>query len=237
VRRYDFSVTMAVSRRRALASIGALAAWPVFARSHISRSRVSAVTDEIGKTQQDAIAAIEQYKLQLVELRRVPGSPKEFASLTEPELKHALTELAVAKIRVAILHASAITPQAIAAAVVVGAPKLCVLKADADSMQKNLAAIEQAKIQLLIGDGKLLGQFGSKSIGLDWDPVKAPDGYADAGKGRTTNVRVDIEQEAGWRKRFEALDRDGYGGGISLETALEHSDDALHDLLRLVDSL
>ena len=201
---------------------------------------MSAVTDEIGKTQQDAIAALGQYKLQLAELRRVPGSQKEFAALTEPELKHAFTELAVAKIKVEILHASTLTPQAIAAAVMVGAPKLFILKADPDSIQKNLAAVEQAKIQLLVSDEKLLAQISSvspKAAGLDWDPLKAPDGYASAGKARVANVRVDIEQEAGWRKRFEALDRDGYGGGVSLETSVEHSDDALHDLLRLVDSL
>jgi len=227
-----------VSRRRALASVGALVAAPrIFARSHISRNRVSAVTDEIGKTQEDALAAIGQYKLQLVELRRVPGSQKEFAALTEPELKHTAAELGVAKIKVAILHASVLNAQAIRAAALVGAPKLCVLQADADAIQKNLAEIEQAKMQLLIGDAKLLGQFPSKAIGLDWDPVKAPDAYAEAGKGRVANVRVDIEQEAGWRKRFEALDRDSYAGGISLETSLEHSGDALHDILRLVDSL
>lgn len=228
---------MPLSRRRALASIGALVAAPLLARSHISRNHVSAVTDEIGKTQSDAVAAIQQYKLQLIELRRVPGSTKEFATLTEPELKQAIAELGVAKIRVAMLHATVLNPQAIAAAALVGAPRICVLKADADAIQKNLAAIEQAKMQLLIGDAKLVAQSASKEIGLDWDPVKAPDGYADAGKARVANVRVDIEQEAGWRKRFEALDRDGYGGGISLETSLEHSDDALHDLLRLVDSL
>jgi hypothetical protein len=228
---------MPLSRRRALASIGALVAAPLFARSHISRNHVSAVTDEIGKTQSDAVAAIQQYKLQLIELRRVPGSAKEFATLTEPELKQAIAELGVAKIRVAMLHATVLNPQAIAAAALVGAPRIFVPKADADAIQKNLAAIEQAKMQLLVGDAKLVAQSASKEIGLDWDPVKAPSGYADAGKARVANVRVDIEQEAGWRKRFEALDRDGYGGGISLETSLEHSDDALHDLLRLVDSL
>jgi hypothetical protein len=51
------------------------------------------------------------------------------------------------------------------------------------------------------------------------------------------NLRVQIETEAGWRRKFEALDRDNYSGGVSLETTVEKSDDALHDLLRLVDSL
>jgi hypothetical protein len=119
----------------------------------------------------------------------------------------------------------------------VGAPKLCVLKADADSIQKNLPALEQAKMELLIGDAKLVAQLASKSVALDWDPVKAPDAYEQAGKARVGNVRVDIEQEAVWRKRFEALDREGFSGGVSLETSLVHSDDALHDILRLVDSL
>jgi hypothetical protein len=224
-----------VTRRDALASLGALLAAPrLRARSHIAKSRVSVVTDEIGKTQADAVAVVQQYKLNWVELRRVPGSAKEFAALTEPELRRAVAELGVAKIKVAILHAAVLKPEVVAAAQVVSAAKICVFSADADAVAKNLPAIEGAKMELLVGDAKLLARFPSKALGLDWDPVKAPDGYA---KGRVLSVRVQIEEDAGWRRRFEALDRDGYGGGISLETTLEKSDDALHDLLRLIDSL
>jgi hypothetical protein len=219
-----------VTRRQALTL---LVASTLRAKSHIARSRVSAVTDEIGKTQADAIAALQSYKLNVVELRRVPESGREFAALTDPELRRAVAELGVVKFKVSILHASVLKPEAIAAAVTLGAPKLCVLNADADSIAKNLPAVESAKLQLLIGDANLLGQ--SKALALDWDPVKAPDAYV---KGRVGNLRVQIEQQdAGWRRRFEALDRDGFNGGVSLETSLEKSDDALHDLLRLIDSL
>ena len=67
--------------------------------------------------------------------------------------------------------------------------------------------------------------------------VAAPDAYQNTPRGRVLNLRVNIETEAGWRRRLEALDRDGYAGSVSLETTLEQSDDALHDLLRLVDDL
>jgi hypothetical protein len=227
-----------VTRRHALGSLAALlAARSLSAKSRISRNRVSTVTDELGKTQQDAIAVMQQYKLNVVELRRVPGSTKEFATMTDPELRRAMAELGAVKIKVSILHASVLKPEVIAAAGILSAPKISLQNADADSIAKNLPAVEAAKMQLLIGNASLVSQFPSKALGLDWDPVAAPDAYAAAGKGRVANLRVQIETEAGWRRKFEALDRDNYSGGVSLETTVEKSDDALHDLLRLVDSL
>ena len=100
--------------------LGALP-WRLGARSHFARNRVSVVTDEIGKTQSDAIAVLQKYKVQLVELRRVPGTQKEFAALTEPELKRAAAELALVKFKVAILHTTSLRPEAITAAGIVGA--------------------------------------------------------------------------------------------------------------------
>ncbi len=232
-----------MTRRQAIFGAVALGALPqvLAARSHFARNRVSMVTDEIGKTQADALAVLAKYKVQLAELRRVPGSPKEFASLSDVEIKRAAAELAVAKIRVAMLHATNLKPEAVAAATVFGAARIHIETADPAAISANLPSIEAAKMQLVIpfsvDAGALLEKFPSKAFGIDWDPVAAPDAYAAIPKGRMLNLRVKIAAEAGWRRRLEALDRDGYAGGVSLETTLEQSDDSMHDILRMVDDL
>jgi sugar phosphate isomerase/epimerase len=76
------------------------------AKSHITKTRISAITDEIGPTQTDSIAFARQYGLQWVELRNVPESKKEFAFLFEPELKRFAAELAANKIKVSLLKTS-----------------------------------------------------------------------------------------------------------------------------------
>jgi sugar phosphate isomerase/epimerase len=76
------------------------------AKTHIAKSRISAITDEIGRTQGDAIAFAKQYGLQWVELRTVPESKKEFAFLSEPELKRYAAELAAGKLKVSLLKTS-----------------------------------------------------------------------------------------------------------------------------------
>lgn len=76
------------------------------AKARITKSRISAITDEIGRTQTDAIAFAKQFALQWVELRNVPGSKREFAFLSEPELKRYAAELAANKLKVSILKTS-----------------------------------------------------------------------------------------------------------------------------------
>jgi sugar phosphate isomerase/epimerase len=76
------------------------------AKAHITKARISAITDEIGLTQADAIAFAIQLGLQWVELRNVPGSKREFAFLTEPELKRFAAELAENKLKVSLLKTS-----------------------------------------------------------------------------------------------------------------------------------
>jgi hydroxypyruvate isomerase len=84
-----------------------LAASPLQAfKSHITKANISAITDEIGQTQADAIAFAHQYGLQWVELRNVPETKKEFSFLTEPELKRWAAELASNKLRVSFLNTS-----------------------------------------------------------------------------------------------------------------------------------
>lgn len=72
----------------------------------MTKSRISAITDEIGSTQADAIVFAKQYALQWVELRNVPESKKEFAFLSEAELKRFAAELAANKLKVSLLKTS-----------------------------------------------------------------------------------------------------------------------------------
>jgi hydroxypyruvate isomerase len=73
--------------RRELLAAGAACASTVWARSHMDKSRISAITDEIGMSTDEAIAFVHQYGLQFVEIRNPPGSKKEYFSLSEPEIK------------------------------------------------------------------------------------------------------------------------------------------------------
>lgn len=93
-----------MTRRELLGS--ALAAPSLWARRGIDRSRISAITDEIGKTADDAIAFAKQYGLQWVELRSVPETRKEYALLPEPELKAAAASLRNHGLRVSFLNTS-----------------------------------------------------------------------------------------------------------------------------------
>jgi len=94
-----------LTRRRLLAcsaaGLGARGLWA--AKARISKSRISAITDEMGRTQTDAIAFAKERGLQWVELRTVPETKKEFILLSEPELKRFATELAANKLKVSLL--------------------------------------------------------------------------------------------------------------------------------------
>jgi hypothetical protein len=53
----------------------------------MDRSRISAITDEIGKTTDESIAFAHQYGLQFVELRNPPGNRREYFMLSDAEIK------------------------------------------------------------------------------------------------------------------------------------------------------
>jgi sugar phosphate isomerase/epimerase len=79
---------LSMTRRELLAAAGAaFATHPLLARGHWDKSRISAITDEIGTSTDDAIAFAHQYGLQFIELRNPPGNKKEYFALTEPEVK------------------------------------------------------------------------------------------------------------------------------------------------------
>jgi sugar phosphate isomerase/epimerase len=75
-----------MTRRELLAAAGAACAVPLWAKSHFDKSRISAITDEIGKTPDDSIAFAHKYGLTNVEIRNVPGG-KEYYTLPEAQIK------------------------------------------------------------------------------------------------------------------------------------------------------
>jgi hypothetical protein len=128
------------TRRELIAVAGFLLAatrgWA--AKSHITKSRITAITDEIGLTQADAIAFAKHYNLQWVELRYIPGTTKEFAALTTPELKRYAAELGGAKLKVSTLYVTTLDPASQAAGVVLGADRTIVMKADSGPVRVNM---------------------------------------------------------------------------------------------------
>jgi sugar phosphate isomerase/epimerase len=70
----------------AAAAAGALCAQRSWAKTRIDKSRISAITDEIGLSTEEAIGFAHHYGLENIEIRNRPGS-KEYFTLTEPEIK------------------------------------------------------------------------------------------------------------------------------------------------------
>jgi hypothetical protein len=80
---------MKMTRRDLLALVGAGTAMRLDARTHWDKTRISAITDEIGNTTEESIAFAHQYGLQWVEIRdrHTAESRKEYFTLTEAEIK------------------------------------------------------------------------------------------------------------------------------------------------------
>jgi len=77
----------------------------LWAKRHCDRSRISAITDEIGKTPDESIAFAKQYGLQWIELRNVPGG-KEYIYQDEPVLKAAAASFKANGLKVSFLNSS-----------------------------------------------------------------------------------------------------------------------------------
>ena len=92
-----------ITRRELLA--GAAAAGVAFGKSRIDRSRLSAITDELAKTPDEAIDFAKRYRLQFLELRNVPRG-KEYAFLPEAEVKLAAAQFARNNVRISFLNSS-----------------------------------------------------------------------------------------------------------------------------------
>lgn len=76
-----------MTRRDLLAAAAAACALPLHARSHFDKTRISAITDEIGLSTDESIAFAHQYGLTHVEIRNPAGSKKEYFTLPEAEVK------------------------------------------------------------------------------------------------------------------------------------------------------
>jgi sugar phosphate isomerase/epimerase len=173
-RSYHLNVFGTLTRRNLLAGSAAVfgARNLQAAKSRIAKTRISAITDEIGPTQADAIDFAKQYALQWVELRNVPGTNHEFAFLSEPELKRYAAELGANKIKVSLLKTSLLKSspdhrkdklaRAIAAAQIFGVDKIRIFTGArvADpataypgivrTMEELIPLAESAKVRLLI---------------------------------------------------------------------------------------
>ncbi len=192
-----------------------LGAYPLMgAKSRLSKNSVSAVTDEIAASQSDAVDFAKHFNLQWVELRNIPGTNKEFASLPAPELKRYAAELGANKLKVSVLHTKTPKPEAIDAALTLGAGKLLV----------------PAGIVIVASPG-------ARSLtpaGVDWDATQPVDQPV---KGRVLNVRIPSLVEMNWRRVLEGLQRDNYQGQICLETTPDKADDAMRELMHFVGEL
>jgi sugar phosphate isomerase/epimerase len=74
--------------RRELLAAGAAGAIPAWgARSHFDKTRISAITDEIAVSTDDAIAFAHKYGMTNIEIRNKPEARKEYFQLTEAEIK------------------------------------------------------------------------------------------------------------------------------------------------------
>ncbi len=95
-----------MTRRELLLRAAAVPALPLFGKRRIDKSRISAITDEIGLTPDDAIAFAKQYGLKWVELRAVPGQKpaKDYIFLSEAEMKAAAASFAQNDLKVSFLN-------------------------------------------------------------------------------------------------------------------------------------
>src|SRR5882762_6054302 len=95
---------MVMTRRELLA--GALAAASLPAKTaKVDRSRISAISDEIGTSAQASIDFARQYDLQFLELRNVPGG-KEYSFLPEDQAKEAAADFKRNGIRISFMNSS-----------------------------------------------------------------------------------------------------------------------------------
>ncbi len=92
--------------RRDLLAAGAACASTLWARQRFDKSRISAITDEIGKSTDEAIAFAHQYGLQFVEIRNPPGDRREYFTMPEAEIKADALRFAGAKLKVSFVNTS-----------------------------------------------------------------------------------------------------------------------------------
>src|SRR5436853_4272135 len=93
-----------MTRRELLAGTLAVASLPA-KTAKVDRARISAISDEIGRSPQASIDFAKQYDLQFLELRNVPGG-KEYSFLPEDEVKQAAADFESNGIRISLMNYS-----------------------------------------------------------------------------------------------------------------------------------
>jgi sugar phosphate isomerase/epimerase len=93
-----------VTRRELLAAAAACAALPLWAKNHWDRTRLSAITDEIGKTSDEAVDFAHDFGLQYVEVRNVPGTNKEYLAARDVEIQADATHFTNETVKVSCVH-------------------------------------------------------------------------------------------------------------------------------------
>jgi sugar phosphate isomerase/epimerase len=278
-----------VTRREILVG-AAVCATPLWARNHWDRSRISALTDEIGATADDAASFAHDAGMLFVEVRNQPGSNREYAMSREADMKAAAAHLANENLKISVVNTSLLRfhwpgspsadqarwdhrmedlQKALRCAQIMGADKIRIFAGTrvddpasmfqriADTMSEMAAECEKEKVSLILENdpgtniascaeiAAVMKLVPSKWVGINWKP--APDGYPLLPKKRLLNVRVPAAslspgrpESMNWKTILTALDKDGYGGRITLEvgqTANESFDlarDSLDQLVHIV---
>jgi hypothetical protein len=92
--------------RRELLAAGMACATVGWARGRFDKTRISAITDEIAVTTDDAIAFAHHYGMKNVEIRNEPAKKKEYFTLPEPEIKMDATRFGSEGLQVSFINTS-----------------------------------------------------------------------------------------------------------------------------------
>jgi L-ribulose-5-phosphate 3-epimerase len=85
--------------------VGSLAASALWGKNKISHSQISAITDEIARSPEGAIAFAHQYGLKHLELRGVPGARgKDYYFMSDAEARIAAKQFAENGVRISFLN-------------------------------------------------------------------------------------------------------------------------------------
>src|SRR5437879_4038378 len=93
-------------QRRTFVAAALAAASARAAGNRIDRSRLSAISDEVAASPEDAIAFAKQYKIEWLALRAVPGTKTGYWSMDPADLAAAARQFKDAGIRISFLDTS-----------------------------------------------------------------------------------------------------------------------------------
>jgi sugar phosphate isomerase/epimerase len=95
-----------MTNRREFIAAALASASVLRAKNRIDRSRISAISDEVATSPDEAVAFAKKYGLQWLELRTVPGAKKPYFYMEPEELKPAAQQFADNGIRISFINTS-----------------------------------------------------------------------------------------------------------------------------------